>query len=418
MLLPLLSLSTARIHGDAALATLLKGLVLIEGTGKRKIDGSKAATRLGSSATQSWANDRYRQVMLLILEFRLEWPGQSLVSFDDVDRISMMVDCALATAIDLEHVGDIYDVSPICWAIWLVQAAHAARQGGTWTVESEAAARLLSFEGLYRFMEERAALRASKNLYAPTTKKLLKRYLLPFKNMAVPVPNNVIFKYRKAALRLSDWMGACKAVQLARLPLGIQMQQPPVVVAAPPIQAARNARVERLWNRSARRSRESRPFRSAQGNGDDETLTRQVVRAVVEAAAESDDDFELEMEMEMEMQDQEGEAPSSATEPAVSSTSGDNGKQLSEYELERLDNILRNEARLRELGLLNDEDKHKAHTKNKAPPPPRPPKAPRPTGPPRRSPRGPPGKEYTETDEDLDDDQLLDLLWKYASSGD
>jgi hypothetical protein len=27
----------------------------------------------------------------------------------------------------------------------------------------------------------------------------------------------------------------------------------------------------------------------------------------------------------------------------------------------------------------------------------------------------PPEKEYTETEEDLDDDQLLDLLWKYAS---
>ena len=41
-----------------------------EGTGKRKIDGSYAVTRLGKALTPRWANERFRQVMMLVREFR------------------------------------------------------------------------------------------------------------------------------------------------------------------------------------------------------------------------------------------------------------------------------------------------------------------------------------------------------------
>ena len=55
--------------------TLLFHMTLdIAGTGKRKIDGSYAATRLGETISSRWANERFRQVMLLIRQFRMEWP--------------------------------------------------------------------------------------------------------------------------------------------------------------------------------------------------------------------------------------------------------------------------------------------------------------------------------------------------------
>ena len=41
-----------------------------DATGKRKVDGSLAATRLGQTTSERWANERFRQTMLLILEFR------------------------------------------------------------------------------------------------------------------------------------------------------------------------------------------------------------------------------------------------------------------------------------------------------------------------------------------------------------
>ena len=46
-------------------------------TGKRKVDGSRAATRIGATATERWCNERFRQTMLLVLEFRLNWPNMS-----------------------------------------------------------------------------------------------------------------------------------------------------------------------------------------------------------------------------------------------------------------------------------------------------------------------------------------------------
>ena len=56
-------------------------------TGKRKVDGSRAATRVGNTTTERWANERFRQVMLLVLEFRLRWTNgnASLLTDDDVN---------------------------------------------------------------------------------------------------------------------------------------------------------------------------------------------------------------------------------------------------------------------------------------------------------------------------------------------
>ena len=67
-------------------------------TGKRKMDGSLAAARVGQTTTERWSNERFRQVMLLVLEFRMEWPNQSLISDDDVTEIRSALDGALFIA--------------------------------------------------------------------------------------------------------------------------------------------------------------------------------------------------------------------------------------------------------------------------------------------------------------------------------
>ena len=102
-MIPLLPLST-----DSLASALERHLHLAtDGTGKRKVDGSLAATRLGSTATEKWANERFRQTMLLVREFRMEWPNMTLLTSDDVESIRWQVDCALHTATRHSHVGDI-----------------------------------------------------------------------------------------------------------------------------------------------------------------------------------------------------------------------------------------------------------------------------------------------------------------------
>jgi hypothetical protein len=94
--LPILTLSTTDLLHP--FETVLSLHVSIDATGKRKIDGSKAASRLGSSATEKWGNERFRQTMLLVREFRMEWPSSSLLTADDVESIRALLDCALYTA--------------------------------------------------------------------------------------------------------------------------------------------------------------------------------------------------------------------------------------------------------------------------------------------------------------------------------
>ena len=52
--------------------------------------------------------------MLLIREFRMEWPNQSLLTADDVESIRWLLDCAMYTASRVGHTADIYDVNPVC----------------------------------------------------------------------------------------------------------------------------------------------------------------------------------------------------------------------------------------------------------------------------------------------------------------
>jgi len=286
-----------------------------DGTGKRKVDGSYADTRLCKVLTPRWANERFRQVMMLVREFRTEWPNQSLLSNDDVEFIRMAVDTALAMAEREGHVSDIYDLNPTTWSIWLVQHTIATRLGG-WTAESPQQRQILSFEGLYRWLEVQHARGETRNLYDPSTKQLLHRYKLPFKaHMVIPPPKKELFKWRKGARRLSTWMVEGGLVPLAT---GIIEQQPPTLVAAPPLQSHREQARAAMWGRVAARGANLRRMANANEDSEDARLTRGVVRSVMaesrgavstrqeagaspSAPAEDDSEDEMVRELEREM---------------------------------------------------------------------------------------------------------------------
>ena len=333
-----------------SLAALFHKTLDIAGTGKRKIDGDYAATRLGGAMTNTWANERFRQVMLLVRQFRMEWPNQTLLTADDTEFIRSAVDIALSTAGHEVHTGDIYDLNATTWAIWMVQHVYAVRKG-SWTTESERAQHSLTFGNLYEWLETQHARGENFNVTEQATKRLLHRYKLPFKKMTVPPKQNELFKWKKGAKRLSDWM-----VQGGSAPIDedIGSLKPPTLVAPPPLQSQREARREAMWQRVAGRAR-VRALTSVEGDGEDATLTRSVVRSVMddsrgnEPPAMTDDEtdeFVLELEAELEAQQ--------ATEPppqASASSSSSSPEPLSEYELQRLQNIARNRQVLAGLGL-------------------------------------------------------------------
>ena len=336
-----------------SLALLFHKAVDIAGTGKRKVDGSYAATRLGETMTSRWANERFRQVMLLIRQFRMEWPNQAMLTADDVEFIRTAIDVALSTAAHEAHTGDIYDLNPTTWAVWMVQYVYAVRKG-SWTAESAQAQRTLTFETLYGWLEAQHERGENFYVYEPGTKLVLHRYKLPFKKMTVPPKQNELFKWRKGARRLSDWM-----VQggFAPIPEGIGSLQPPMLVAPPPLQSQREARRAAMWERVASRARVRR-LTSVEGEGEDATLTLTVVRSVMEDSRDNEparremtdaeaDAFALELEAELESQQAAAEPPSQA----AASSSGSAPEPLSEYELERLQNIARNQQVLAGLGL-------------------------------------------------------------------
>ena len=64
----------------------------IDGTSKRKANGDLAQTRLGKVVSTRWLNERFREVMMLVHEFRSEWPNQSLLSNDDVEVMRHMLE--------------------------------------------------------------------------------------------------------------------------------------------------------------------------------------------------------------------------------------------------------------------------------------------------------------------------------------
>jgi hypothetical protein len=183
----------AAVDALPSLALLFHNTTNIAGTGKRKVDGSYATTRLGQTITSRWANERFRQVMLLIRQFRMEWPGQALLTADDTELIRTAIDVALSTAAHEAHTGDIYDLNPTTWAIWVVQYVYALRRG-SWTAESAQAQHTLSFETLYAWL--RAQHERGEQFYVnePGTKIILHRYKLPFKRITVPPKQNELFK--------------------------------------------------------------------------------------------------------------------------------------------------------------------------------------------------------------------------------
>ena len=357
----------AAVDALPSLALLFHKTMSIAGTGKRKIDGSYATTRLGQTITSRWANERFRQVMLLIRQFRMEWPGQNLLTADDTELIRTAIDVALSTAAHEAHTGDIYDLNPTTWAIWVVQYVYAVRRG-SWTAESAQARHKLSFETLYAWLRAQHERGEQFYVYEPGTKIILHRYRLPFKQMVVPPKQNELFKWKKGAKRLSDWM-----VQGGFAPMdqGIGSLQPPTLVAPPPQQSQREARRASMWGRVASRAR-ARRLTSVEGESEDAALTRTVVRSVMEDSRANEPrremtDAEAEafaQELEVELESQHAAEPpaqgsssgspaqaSPSCSPAQASSSGSPPEPLSEYEQERLRNIARNRQVLEELGL-------------------------------------------------------------------
>ena len=196
----------------------------------------------------------------------------------DVEFIRMSIDTSLAMAEREGHVSDIYDLNPTTWSIWLVQHTVATRLGA-WTAESPQQRQILSFEGLYRWLEVQHARGESRNLYDPSTKQLLHRYKLPFKaHMVIPPPRNELFKWRKGAKRLSSWMEVGGLVPIAD---GIIEQQPPTLVDTPPLQSRREQARAAMWSRVAARGANLRRMANANEDSDDARLTRGVVGSVM-----------------------------------------------------------------------------------------------------------------------------------------
>lgn len=290
---------------------------------KRKIDGEAANSRYSGEEIVSthWLNERFRQTMQLIREFRLNWNAEAMISHDDIQFLRVCLDVALHQASQEGHKGDLYDVNPTLWAIWLIQHLHAVRAGG-WTVERVSDQLLWSTSGMYAFLRDRSALGEWFLIKDPATKELLHRYKLPFRTQNVPPRSNKVFIWKKAIRRLSDWM---VAGGLAPIDEAILNLQPPAIVAPLPAAAAREARREALWARVAQRANQ-RPLLSV--GGDDAEETRQLISGVLnesrEAAGGSGEGLSDEQadEIEAELEREMGEASSSSGDPASASTAG------------------------------------------------------------------------------------------------
>ena len=114
------------------------------------------------------------------------------------------------------------------------------------------------FENLYDWLETQHARGDNFNVTEQATKRLLHRYKLPFKAMNVPPKQNELFKWKKGAKRLNDWM-----VQGGFAPIdeGIRSLTPPTLVSPPPLQSQREARRDAMRQRVAGRGLEAVRFR-------------------------------------------------------------------------------------------------------------------------------------------------------------
>ena len=89
-----------------------------------------------------------------------------------------------------------------------------------------------SFTGMYLFLEAMHGRGDRSYIRDPATRQVLHKYVLPFKAMNVPPNDRDLFKWRRGARQLSEWM---VAGGLAPLNPGIIAQQPPRIVAPPPL---------------------------------------------------------------------------------------------------------------------------------------------------------------------------------------
>ena len=232
-----------------ALSDLFRQSVSIDA--KRKIDGEKAESRQGETVSTHWLNERFRQTLLLIREFRYNWVTGEMLTNDDIELLRICLDVALGQAARQGHTGDIYDGNAVLYSIWLVQHLHAVR-AGSWTVESANDQSLWSTANMYAFLEAMHARGDTYIVRDPTTRAVLHRYRLPFRAMTVPPRADKMFIWKKAARRLSQWM---VAGGLAGLDEAIINQRPPSIVPPLPAAAAREERREALWARVAGRAR-------------------------------------------------------------------------------------------------------------------------------------------------------------------
>ena len=291
------------------------------GTGKRKADGEYAETRLGKSVTLRWANERLRQTMLLIYEFRFNWGTGQILSNDDVEFVRICLDVALSQAVQQGHVSSSYDMSPTVWACWMVQHVLATRSGG-WQVESMQQYMNWSFAGMYVFLEAMHARAGRQTIRDPLTKQVIHRYKLPFKAMNVPPKDRDAFKWRRGARQLSDWM---VAGGLPPLDKGIVEQRAPTIAPPPQLASRRANLAAALWHRIGQTAGryQLQSFQGGGGGDDDADAaeTRQVVAGVMgesraAAAAEGggmSNEAAAEMERELEGELEQGEPPLEVT---------------------------------------------------------------------------------------------------------
>ena len=138
---------------------------------------------------------------------------------------------------------------------------------------------------------------------------------------------------------------------------GIWSLKPPTLVAPPPLQSQREARRDAMWQRVAGRAR-VRALTSVEREGEDASLTRNVVRSVMDDSRANEPNTEMTdeeadafaQEPEAELESQQATEPPPAT---AASSSGSSSEPLSEYELQRLRNIARNQQVLEGLGLAS-----------------------------------------------------------------
>ena len=171
-------------------------------------------------------------------------------------------------------------------------------------------------------------------------------------------------------------------------PYGIIAQKLPELIAAPPLAEAAVARRQAVWERvRARAHRQSVGLRTAQDGSEDAEQTRELVDAIVEESGEARDretestegggpSMSLNDIQHALMEDSEEEEGDSGAGPSAAGGEGggagssteepppalpaqppshntEGGEGVSAYELERRENIRRNELHLESLGLLH-----------------------------------------------------------------